>query len=170
MAKAICSIEGCDRHVAGRGWCHMHWQRWRKHGDPLTRSAPKPPRQRCSVADCDSVAHARGWCIGHYQRWYKLGDPEAVTLHSMTIPERFEVKVDKASPGGCWLWTGANNGRYPVFQKGGRYAHRWSYEHHVGPIPEGYEVDHLCRVTLCVNPAHLEAVTPQENKRRARVA
>jgi len=85
------------------------------------------------------------------------------------MPERFFAKVDKGGPGGCWLWVGSNNGRYPVFPKGGRYAHRWSYEHHVGPIPEGYEIDHLCRVTLCVNPTHLEAVTPQENKRRARM-
>lgn len=47
-------------------------------------------------------------------------------------------------------------------------AHRWAYEHWVGPIPEGLEIDHLCRVKLCVNPAHLEPVTRAENMRRAR--
>lgn len=46
-------------------------------------------------------------------------------------------------------------------------AHRWSWEYHVGPIPEGYDIDHLCRNRACVNPAHLEPVTRMENIRRA---
>jgi hypothetical protein len=46
------------------------------------------------------------------------------------------------------------------------YAHRWAYEHFVGPIPEGLEIDHGCFVHACVNPGHLEPVTHQENVRR----
>lgn len=42
-------------------------------------------------------------------------------------------------------------------------AHRYAYEHFIGPIPEGLQVDHLCRVRNCVNPDHLEAVTCREN-------
>lgn len=64
---------------------------------------------------------------------------------------------------------------YGAFWDGTRkvYAHRWSYEHHVGPIPAGHEVDHVaawgCTSKLCVNPAHLEPVLHAENRKRSRL-
>jgi hypothetical protein len=70
---------------------------------------------------------------------------------------------------GCWTWTGGRSGyRYGGIVVSGRQvkAHRLSYELHVGPIPAGLTLDHLCRNTLCVNPAHLEPVTHAENVRR----
>lgn len=72
---------------------------------------------------------------------------------------------------GCWIWQGAKYGNgYSRTCRRGRptTAHRLSYEHHVGPIPEGLVLDHLCRVPLCVNPEHLEPVTQKENLRRGR--
>lgn len=77
--------------------------------------------------------------------------------------------------GGCWLWTGARSGSgrgnfMPDGRRSGKrrmvYAHRFAYELLVGPVPEGLELDHLCRIPLCVNPEHLEAVTHQENVHR----
>lgn len=66
---------------------------------------------------------------------------------------------------GCWVWTGRKNpqgyGRW-----GAELAHRRMYLAHKGGIPAGYEVDHLCRRAICVNPDHLEPVTPEENRRR----
>ena len=59
---------------------------------------------------------------------------------------------------------------YGQFWDGDRliYAHRYVYEKEVGPIPDGFHLDHLCRNTSCVNPAHLDPVTPQINSLRGR--
>ena len=78
-----------------------------------------------------------------------------------TAFERFIIKIDFTAE--CWLWTGEiNDGGYGVFVPMGRKpyarAHRCSYELFVGPIPEGLQLDHLCRVRHCVRPEHLEAV------------
>jgi len=112
---------------------------------------------------------ARGWCGLHYQRWPAHGTPgpAALTVGRPTPEERFWIKVRQTDT--CWLWTSTLNNRgYGQFSVGGRsvLAHRFSYELHVGPIPEGLHLDHLCRVRHCVNPAHLEPVTNQENNRR----
>lgn len=73
---------------------------------------------------------------------------------------------------GCWIWTrhryvATGYGQFCLNGKPGT-AHRASHELFKGPIPPGLTIDHLCRVRACVNPAHLEAVTIQENIKRAR--
>ena len=72
--------------------------------------------------------------------------------------------------GPCWLWTGAkHNLGYGLFRTGElRYAHRVAYMLAGGVILDGFDIDHLCRVRACVNPAHLVAVTHKENVLRGR--
>lgn len=70
---------------------------------------------------------------------------------------------------GCWIWPNApDSDGYPIVKVGGRSrrAHRLFYEMLVGPIPDGLQLDHLCRVRNCVNPEHLEPVTCRENVQR----
>jgi hypothetical protein len=62
---------------------------------------------------------------------------------------------------GCWLWVKCSSNGYGLIYVMGKnkHAHRLAYEELVGPIPEGLDIDHLCRVRACCNPAHLEPVT-----------
>ena len=74
---------------------------------------------------------------------------------------------------GCLLWLGyVNKSGYGRFDAHGRkvLVHRFAYEREYGPVPEGMELDHLCRVRCCVNPKHLEPVTHGDNIRRGDAA
>lgn len=92
------------------------------------------------------------------------------------LADRFWRKVDRAGPDDCWLWRGhvGPQGYGRIHLGGGvsrnGYAHRVSLQLAGIDIPPGYHVDHLCESKTCVNPAHLEPVTPGRNIRRARGA
>jgi hypothetical protein len=90
-----------------------------------------------------------------------------------TSDQRFWLRVDKDGPipphapdlGPCWLWQGSRNQqRYGLVS---RNRVRWTVEGRT--VPDGQQLDHLCRVRHCVNPAHLEAVSQVENVHRSTV-
>lgn len=121
----------------------------------------------CSIEGCERPLNACGWCGMHYRRWRKTGDPLATPRRGPALKpeaERFWSKVDKNGPNGCWVWTAGTLLGYGQFRGSAEtYAHRWAYVALVGPIPEGLQLDHLCRNRACCNPAHLEPVTRKEN-------
>lgn len=105
-----------------------------------------------------------------------LTHPDVIpATKQITLGKRLAAKTLPEPNSGCYLFIGAvgpnGYGRLGVGSRGSGtiYAHRASYEIHVGPIPHGLTIDHLCRNKLCVRPAHLEAVTATENTRRAAV-
>lgn len=91
------------------------------------------------------------------------------TRGNPTILERL-LSEGALRPSECWEYTGARHpDGYGFVKYQGRmwYAHRAAYTLIVGPIPEGKELDHLCRNRACCNPAHLEAVPQCVNWERS---
>jgi hypothetical protein len=181
--QTTCLVDECGRATGtgvpgtGHGWCAKHYKRWRKHGDPLITLIARDGLTECTISGCGRPHIARGWCGRHYDSWRFHGDPLAATLIFGDDEARFWQKVSKNGPvpdyaphlGPCWLWTGGLDGKgYGQFGLGGKHvrAHRFAYELLVKPIPAGLDLDHLCRVITCVNPAHLEPVTRQVNRQR----
>lgn len=125
----------------------------------------------CSIEGCDRPVSWRGWCRAHYARWWKYGDPNSGGLFRAPLQERLERYVERTE--GCWFWIGSRDRLgYGRLHHDGRprLAHRLFFELTNGPVPDGLELDHLCRVPSCVRPDHLEPVTHAENLRRGRVA
>lgn len=123
----------------------------------------------CGVDGCNKKHYGRGMCLMHYSR-NRVGKIVVVSQDTRaTALDRFLANI-AIHQDGCWLWTAKCNPitGYAYFGTNNEkiLGHRWSYEHYVGPVPDGLELDHLCRVRNCVRPDHLEAVTHQENMRR----
>lgn len=165
-------------HRVTPGFCACGHQ-GRTHQDEIGAckkcSCQQHGRPICQVEGCELHTNGLTFCNRHKLRQRRHGDPLAgKAFRDWTDAARFWRRVEKTET--CWIWTGApdNSLGYARFKvrdaKGERDAvmvHRWSYEEVNGPIPDGLEIDHLCRVRNCVRPSHLEAVTHTENMRRA---
>lgn len=98
--------------------------------------------------------------------------PSVVEIPEWSYEQRLLSKVE-VDDNGCWIWQASKNragyGQTYAWRRGW-LAHRLSYTVIVGRIPFGFEIDHLCRTRACINPAHLEPVTKDENLRRQGLA
>lgn len=116
----------------------------------------------CTIEGCAKKRQARGMCPMHYRRAKIAGD---FTPGYAPAEERFWAKVDTA--GNCWKWqggtTGSGYGYFSPAQSKMVRVHRYSFELANGTIPEGSEIDHTCGNRLCVNPAHLRAISHKQN-------
>lgn len=117
----------------------------------------------CSFDGCGREIEARQLCHSHFER-ARRGKPLQKILD--TDLARFLAHVTKLKSG-HWIWTGstASGGRYGVarFHKRNRPAHVAAWLLFRGDIPDGWDIDHLCRKTMCVNPDHLEPKTHRNN-------
>ena len=136
----ICQMRSCKKKVVARGYCPMHYKRWRLYGDPTfvqTYRGQAPPH----------------WTKDSY--WQKK-------FWDRVVKGRGCWKWT----GGC---RDDGRGIVTTQgQRKNLYAYRVAYRLTVGPIPKGKVLDHLCRNPACVNPAHLEAVSQATNARRAK--
>lgn len=174
----VCSLDDCDRDgIVRRGMCEPHYRAWRKAQPATLPPIPRPTG--CNVDGCDGAHHADGMCGKHHMRRKRTGDPLKVNHFIRDPTERFWAMIDQDGPtpehaphlGPCWLYTGRLSvDGYARFGVDGRqtFVHRFAYELLVGPIPDGLTIDHLCFVTYCQNPAHMEPVTRAENASRMR--
>ena len=144
--------------------------------EPHRRNLAMARLYSCSVDGCTNGGEiTRGWCPMHYRRWKRNGDPLKLKPRRSLI-DRFIEKIQfPDDPHDCWEWIAAGTpAGYGKIGVGGReggetYAHRFSLEYFSGePIPERFQIDHLCHNPSCVNPLHLEAVTPSLNCKRRR--
>ena len=84
--KTECIVEDCERVAKSRGWCGLHYSRWRKYGDVSDEVVHhqwgvQSPKRPCTVDDCENTLLARGYCAKHYYRFRKYGSVEDDVLH-----------------------------------------------------------------------------------------
>lgn len=146
----------------------------------------QPTPRICSEPDCDRPVYARGMCRRHYRKTGRCQDcgvpvlakaarcfPCSLLMRPVTYrsPEPEYVIEDRGHSTPCWIWqrnlTTLGYGLH-IWAGTRRLAHRVVFEATRGPIPEGLQLDHLCRNPSCVNPDHLEPVTNAENQRRGK--
>jgi hypothetical protein len=144
--------------------------------EEYTGSARPWPCRYCHAGPDEPCRHAAGWRVdkphgSRYKRPRGWRDPLAVDEQLARSISAFPDNMNRRIlfTDDCWHWRGAvtSSGYGSVAYEGRLWStHRLAYELLIGPIPDGLQIDHLCRNKVCCNPQHLEPVTAQENLRR----
>lgn len=121
-------------------------------------------KRTCSVNKCTRAHEGHGYCHSHLAAYKRTGEPPTRAFPETRL-ERLMAKI--RVDGAHWIWTGstASDGRYGAFFMGDRVipAHRASWILHGRKVAADEVLDHICRITLCVNPDHLRPLTQREN-------
>lgn len=177
-----CQAPGCVRAAVAKGYCNTHYERVRTGRSldlPIRKVTPHRSRQECSVAGCTTLAVAKALCGGHYQRMINGLDVHVpLRIRGVATKERLSAR-SVLNEDGCLIIDGYRTpDGYVRIKHNGRTieAHRAAYMEFVGPIPAGFQVDHLCHNAdpscpsdsscthrACVNPEHLEALPRSEH-------
>lgn len=132
----------------------------------------------CSVDKCPTKAIALGLCAKHRARLMRTGDPVGLRMppRELSVHDRFllhvhegDIPTYRPDLGRCRIFEGTPSltyGHFSISPTKTVSAHVYSWEFENGSVPNGWHVDHLCRVPRCVRTDHLEAVTPRENTLR----
>jgi len=136
----------------------------------LTVIGPVPTQGRRAMWRCLCFCGNETIVRGKYLR---SGHTKTCGCMRRPAVDRFAEKV-ALTDSGCIEWIGSLHHGYGQFRPDGAVtgdslvrAHRWSYEYHVGPIPEGLMILHSCDNPACVNPQHLRPGTGSDNMRDA---
>lgn len=120
----------------------------------------------CIAENCILPAIKKLLCDTHYQRFMAHGDQNYIKGSKGNDAERFEFYIERVTEAGCWIWmaglTSYGHGEFSL-QGGKVSAHRYSYIKSNGRHKKGMQINHICNVPSCVNPAHLYAGSHQDN-------
>ena len=161
----VCEVDECDLKVHAKGWCQLHYARWKRWGNPLEESHRKV-RGSCSVGGGEGAHYGNGLCSKHWQERRR---------RDRHVPERSEVVYPDPETAfaertrwdhGCLVWTGAlSGGKYGHLSVRGAQmlAHHYAWQRAGLEVPDGLFLDHTCHNEACVNVDHLRLATRSQN-------
>lgn len=170
-SQRICSVEGCGKPSRSRGWCPLHYKRWKRNGDPLSTQIDVGACSRpCRIAGCGRLIAAKGLCNTHYARWKaNPGITDEALVTRVSVEEWINAHKDHSGDE-CLLWPfsrmrcGYGFARFMGMKTTASRA--MCVAAHGHPLDEKLEAAHRCGNGHlgCVNPRHLYWATASQNQ------